>query len=195
MSGLVVVLLAYLLGSIPFGVLLTRSRGVDLRKVGSGNIGATNVLRALGWKAALLTLLGDLIKGLVSVIIAKGAGVAEWAVVAAGTGAVIGHVFPVYLKFRGGKGVATSIGVLLGYHPPAGLLVIGIWIVMAYLFRYSSLSALVSFTLLPLFMALSGKTPEGLVLSLGILTLIIIKHRDNIRRLVEGKEPKIGHRI
>ncbi|MGZ5915638.1 MAG: glycerol-3-phosphate 1-O-acyltransferase PlsY, partial [Hyphomicrobium sp.] len=190
--------LGYLLGSIPFGLLLTSAAGLgDVRAIGSGNIGATNVLRTGHKGLAALTLLLDGLKGTAAVLIGYqlGAlgGVAILASYMAGLGAFLGHVFPVWLNFRGGKGVATYIGVLLGVSWPLGLAFIAIWIVVALLTRYSSLSALVAALVVPIGALATGDRATAL-LSAILTALLIYKHRANIRRLASGEEPKIGAR-
>lgn len=184
-------LAAYLLGSVPTGLLLARMRGIDVRRAGSGNIGATNVLRTTGKLPAFLTLLGDFLKGLLPVLIATRLDTGIIYSGAVGIAAVLGHNFPIYLKFRGGKGVATSLGVLSAYAPAAAAATAGIWLATAVLTRYSSLGALVGFGLLPVSVVLLDtreKLPAALVMTL----LLVARHRDNIRRLLEGKESKIG---
>jgi acyl phosphate:glycerol-3-phosphate acyltransferase len=190
--------LGYLLGSIPFGLLLTSAAGLgDVRAIGSGNIGATNVLRTGHKGLAALTLLLDGLKGTAAVLIGYqlGAlgGVAILASYMAGLGAFLGHVFPVWLNFRGGKGVATYIGVLLGVSWPLGVAFIAIWIMVALLTRYSSLSALVAALVMPIGALATGDRATAL-LSAILIALLIYKHRANIRRLASGEEPKIGAR-
>jgi glycerol-3-phosphate acyltransferase PlsY len=190
--------LGYLLGSIPFGLLLTSAAGLgDVRAIGSGNIGATNVLRTGHKGLAALTLVLDGLKGTAAVLIGHqlGAlgGVAILASYMAGLGAFLGHVFPVWLNFRGGKGVATYIGVLLGVSWPLGVAFIAIWIVVALLTRYSSLSALVAALVVPIGALATGDRATAL-LSAILTALLIYKHRANIRRLASGEEPKIGAR-
>ncbi len=183
-------LAGYLLGSIPFGLLLTRLAGLgDIRKVGSGNIGATNVLRTGNKALAALTLLLDIGKGAAAVLLAGRFG-ADLALVAGG-GAVVGHLFPIWLGFKGGKGVATGLGVLLAAAFPVGLAAIATWLAAAAVFRYSSLAALASFALSPLYgWLLAG--PRVAVLAAFIAVLVFLRHRDNIRRLFKGEETRIG---
>lgn len=181
---------AYLCGSVPFGLLLTRTAGLgDIRRVGSGNIGATNVLRTGNKKLAALTLLLDALKGLIPVLIAWRFGVGMAAVVAAG--AVVGHVAPVWLKFRGGKGVATAIGVFLGLAWPVGLMICATWLAVAFASRYSSLAAIVSIGAAPAY-ALWLADPLRALVALIIAVIVILRHHDNIRRLIVGEESKIG---
>ncbi|WP_209777327.1 glycerol-3-phosphate 1-O-acyltransferase PlsY [Azospirillum agricola] len=189
-------LLGYLLGSIPFGLVLTRMAGLgDIRQIGSGNIGATNVLRTGNKPLALATLLLDSGKGAIAALLAfLWAGPAflglEAAVLAAG-GAMLGHSFPVWLGFKGGKGVATALGVLLAVCWPAGLLACLTWLVMAAVFRISSLSALTALALSPLTgWYFGGPLVAGLCLFIAVL--VFIRHEANIRRLLKGEEPRIG---
>ena len=183
-------LIAYLFGSIPFGLLLTRFAGLgDIRTVGSGNIGATNVLRTGNKKLAALTLLLDALKGTVPVLIAKQFG-PDMAVIAA-AGAVIGHVAPVWLKFRGGKGMATALGVLWGLDWRVGLLACLTWLAVAFLFRYSSLATLVAITAAPFFFWFLATPQEALFAAL-IAVIVFVRHHGNIRRLLAGTETKIG---
>jgi acyl phosphate:glycerol-3-phosphate acyltransferase len=188
--------LGYVLGSIPFGYLLTRVAGLgDVRAIGSGNIGATNVLRTGHKGLAALTLLLDASKGTAAVLIgyAIGAagGVAILASLIAGLGAFLGHLFPVWLEFKGGKGVATYIGVLVGAFWPGAILFCAIWLGMAFMTRYSSLSALVASVATPLALFALGEVPAA-ILAVLMTALLLWKHRANIRRLAAGEEPKIG---
>ncbi|WP_072372049.1 glycerol-3-phosphate 1-O-acyltransferase PlsY [Hyphomicrobium sp. NDB2Meth4] len=186
----------YALGAIPFGLLLTHAAGLgDVRKIGSGNIGATNVLRTGHKGLAALTLLLDALKGTAAVLVghwvgAEG-GVAILASLVAGLFAFLGHVFPVWLGFRGGKGVATYIGVLLGVDWRAAVAFCIVWLVVAFLTRYSSLSALVAALLTPVGLIATGDRATALLAGL-MSALLIYKHRANIRRLAAGEEPRIG---
>ena len=183
---------AYLFGSIPFGLILTRLAGLgDIRSIGSGNIGATNVLRTGNKKLAALTLLLDALKGAVPVLIAKQFG--PDLEVLASAGAVIGHIAPLWLKFRGGKGLATAIGVLWALAWPVGLLVCVTWLAVAYLARYSSLAGIVSIAASPLY-AWWLATPQKALLAALIAILVVLRHVGNIRRLLSGTESKIGAR-
>jgi glycerol-3-phosphate acyltransferase PlsY len=183
--------LGYLLGSIPFGLVLTRLGGApDIRTIGSGNIGATNVLRTGRKGLALATLLADALKGTLAVILVGYFGGPDAAIVA-GLGAFLGHLFPVWLKFRGGKGVATYIGVLIGLFWPAALVFCAIWLIVALVARYSSLSALIASLLTPFFLWWM----QHVILAelFGALTLLLwFKHGENISRLLSGQEGKIG---
>ncbi len=191
---LVLLAVAYIAGSIPFGLVIARARGVDLRRSGSGNIGATNVLRTMGKKEAVFTLTGDIMKGAFAVALVKVSGYGDPYAGIAGLLAVLGHDYPVFMRFRGGKGVATSIGVLLVYAPYVGLLTVLIWLAAVFASRYSSLGALTAFTFLPLNMLLLEEGAFGVSLSLVLTLLIYVKHRENIRRLLKGREPRIGQK-
>jgi glycerol-3-phosphate acyltransferase PlsY len=181
--------LAYLLGSVPFGLVLTHIAGFgDIRKIGSGNIGATNVLRTGNIKLAALTLFLDFLKGVAAVLIAA-AFLPELGHVAA-LGAVLGHMFPAWLKFKGGKGVATFIGVFTALNWPTGIAIMAIWLAIAATFRISSLAALVAVGLVPLDLLIFGHVDLALF-SLVFVALIFFKHRENIRRLINHAEPKI----
>ena len=183
----------YLLGSIPFGLILTRLAGTeDLRSIGSGNIGATNVLRTGKKSLAAATLLGDMLKGTAAVIIAG----TLWgpnAAMLAGLGAFLGHLFPIWLQFKGGTGIATYIGVLLGLFWPAAAMFGAIWIATAFTTRYSSLSALVACFVTPIFLWFFGH--PALASLFAVMTLISFwTHRENIKRLQAGTEGKIGQK-
>jgi glycerol-3-phosphate acyltransferase PlsY len=184
-------LLGYLLGSIPFGLVLTKAAGLgDVRTIGSGNIGATNVLRTGNKGLAAATLLLDGLKGTLAVLLAD-----HWfgqvPAVLAGVGAFLGHLYPVWLKFKGGKGVATYIGVMLGLVPKAAALFAGVWLIVALATRYSSLAALIASLLVPPALLLMGQ-PELAAVALLMTIVLLWKHRANIRRLAKGEEPKIG---
>ena len=183
----------YLVGSIPFGVLVSKAAGAeDPRQVGSGNIGATNVLRTGRKDLAAMTLLGDAGKGVVVVLLARFITHDPWITAAAGGASFIGHLFPVWLKFKGGKGVATGAGLLLSACWPAGLLCAAAWLATAFIFRMSSLAALVACALAPLFVLLTHQGLPNVYLALFIAVLVFWRHQDNIRRLLKGEEPKIG---
>jgi acyl phosphate:glycerol-3-phosphate acyltransferase len=183
----------YLCGSIPFGVLLTRlTGGPDLRSVGSGNIGATNVLRTGRKGLAAATLVGDMLKGTAAVLLARYLLGDQYAIAAA-VGAFLGHLFPVWLRFRGGKGVATYIGVLLGVAWPAALLFAVVWIAIAAATRYSSLAALAASLAAPAFLWVWGDIANAEAFAL-LSALLWIMHRGNIGRLLSGSEGRIGGR-
>jgi glycerol-3-phosphate acyltransferase PlsY len=183
-------LLGYLLGSIPFGLLLTRAAGLgDIRKVGSGNIGATNVLRTGRKGLAIATLLLDALKGVAAVLIADQVG--ELAAVGAAAGAVLGHMFPVWLSFKGGKGMATALGVMWGLAWPVGALGCAAWLLFAAIFRYSSLATLLSIVVAALAAWLLTDPRAAMLLTL-LVPLVWVRHHENIARLFKGTEPKIG---
>jgi glycerol-3-phosphate acyltransferase PlsY len=183
----------YLLGSIPFGVLAARMGGLgDIRKIGSGNIGATNVLRSGRKDLALITLLGDGGKGLAALLIARLITHDDAVSAMAGGAAFLGHLFPVWLKFKGGKGVATFFGVMLVAVWPAGLLAGLTWLAIAALFRISSLAALAAAALAPFFVLATDGAYPFLLMSVFMAILIFIRHHQNIARLLTGKEPRIG---
>jgi glycerol-3-phosphate acyltransferase PlsY len=183
----------YLVGSIPFGLVTTYLGGLgDIRKVGSGNIGATNVLRTGRRDLALITLVGDFGQGAAAVLLATTL-VSPAAGAVAGGAAFLGHLFPVWLGFRGGKGVATFFGVLFATAWPAGLAAGATWILVAALFRYSSLAALAAAAMAPLFVGFDlGWSSPALWLALGMAVLIFVRHRANIGRLLRADEPRIG---
>lgn len=183
--------LAYLLGSVPFGMVTARLMGLgDLRQIGSGNIGATNVLRTGNKLAAFLTLICDAGKGAVAVLIARCV-LAEDAAQLAGLAAFLGHLYPVWLKFHGGKGVATCLGILLALSFPVGLFTCLTWLVVAIVFRISSMSALVAVAASPFWMLWAGYS-QGILLAIALIMLVYAKHLPNIRRIAAGSEPKIG---
>jgi len=181
---------AFLIGSIPIGQIIAASRGIDLQKVGSGNIGATNVLRTTGKLPALFTLIGDFAKGMAVVLLAGffDIGVLHQGVM--GIIAVLGHNFSIFLKFKGGKGVATSLGVLSIYAPLAALVTVILWLMTVALTRYSSLGAVISFCSLPLSIFLldsKEKLPIAIIMSI----ILLVRHRDNIKRLIAGTESRV----
>ena len=192
LTTLLCVAFGYLLGSIPFGLILTRMAGLgDVRKIGSGNIGATNVLRTGNKKLAAATLLLDALKGTAAAAIASRWGIE--AGIAAGFAAFLGHLYPVWLGFKGGKGIATYIGVLLGLAPIIVLVFAAVWLTMAKITRYSSLSALVATLIVPVVLLASGYGKIGLLfVVMSIITWI--KHRANIQRLLAGTEGRIGEK-
>ena len=185
-------LFGYLLGSVPFGLLLTRAAGLgDIRQIGSGNIGATNVLRTGRRSLAAATLLLDALKGLAPVLIAATFG--PIAAVAAALGAVLGHMFPVWLKFRGGKGMATTLGVMWGLAWPIGAAACLVWLIIAALFRYSSRASLVCVVAGAVVAWIMAVPPVAIVVT-ALVPLVWIRHHENIRRLLAGTESKIGQK-
>jgi acyl phosphate:glycerol-3-phosphate acyltransferase len=190
MMQLVAIFVGYLCGSVPFGLILAKAAGLgDVRKVGSGNIGATNVLRLGNKKIAALTLLLDALKGTIPVLAMNHFGDVQ-AGILAGLAAMLGHIFPVWLGFKGGKGVATNVGVLFGLYWPLGLIFIGVWLALAFLFRFSSLAALVASLLTPFWVFVFDKVELRWPTAL-IALAIWIMHRENILRLMKNKEPRI----
>ena len=188
------IIAAYLLGSIPVGLLISRfSQGVDPRQAGSKNIGATNVMRVAGKKAAALTLIGDLLKGFLPVAAARLLDLPEQALLLVGLGAILGHIFPVFLKFKGGKGVATSFGVFLSLAPLIALIALLIWIAGISLSKYSSVGALCAFAALPFLAVLLKPEMKFILFSTIISILVYIRHMENIQRLIAGREEQ-AHR-
>src|SRR5215472_15747224 len=192
MAQVLSIIMGYLLGSIPFGLVLTRAAGLgDIRRIGSGNIGATNVLRTGSKGLAAATVLLDGAKGALAVLLAAWFA-SHTAVLSAGIGAVLGHAFPIWLRFKGGKAVATSYGVLIAAAWPVGLCAGAVWLALAALGRMSSLAALMSFALAPIFAAVLADATV-VKLALVIAVLVFARHHTNIRRLLSGTEPRIGH--
>jgi glycerol-3-phosphate acyltransferase PlsY len=205
----ILIIASYLVGAIPFGLLIAKAHGIDIRTVGSGNIGATNVSRALGKKWAYLCFVLDVLKGLIPMLAAMSILPAEltitkiWLWLAVGAAAILGHVFPVYLKFKGGKGVATSLGVVLGLWPfytVVGLITFVIWVAVVKIWRYISLGSIVGAIVFPLLLAAAiCIIPEWrfaalwplLAAAIALGAILIIRHKDNIKRLLAGTENKI----
>jgi len=190
---ILLLIISFILGSVPFGIIVAKTKGVDLKKVGSGNIGATNVLRSLGKWPALLTVLGDILKGTAAVAVGRYFGLGPFYEGLVGLVAIIGHNFSLFLNFRGGKGVATSLGVLVIYAPKIALLTLVIWFVVVIFTRYSSLGALVSLGLLPINILLFDDKRK-LLAAILITLFTFIRHKDNILRLMKGTERRIGQR-
>ncbi len=189
MDALLLVLFSYLLGSVLFGDWIARSKGVDLRSVGSGNVGATNVGRALGKKYAVLVFFLDMFKGLFPMLLARlYFGLDTWTTFFVGLFAVLGHTYSVFSSFKGGKGVATSFGVLLGVSPLIALLTLLFWFFVFKLKGYVSLASLSSLAFASLLLLLSGLPFKVFLMALAISLLVAYKHRDNISRLIQGKE-------
>ena len=186
-------LLGYLFGSVPFAVIVSRLLGLaDPRSFGSGNPGATNVLRGGNKLAALLTLLGDAAKGWLAMLVTQKVGAGETAVALAGVAAFLGHVFPCTLRFKGGKGVATALGVLLGFSGLLGASVAGVWFAVAVVSRYSSLAALIAAASAPS-IAMAYHASETTVIAVSVLAVILVlRHKPNIRKLLAGTEDRIG---
>ena len=190
---LICAVLGYLLGSVPFAVIVSRAfRLADPRSFGSGNPGATNVLRSGSKKAAMLTLLGDAAKGWLAMFVAARVGAGDTAIAVAGLAAFLGHVFPFTLKFRGGKGVATALGVLLGFSAALAGITAAIWLSVVLITRYSSLAALAAAATAPVLTAwLLGRT-ETTILVGAMCGVLILRHRGNIRKLLAGTESRVG---
>ena len=197
--NLLILFLGYLFGSFPSGYLAGRiTKGVDIRSLGSGSTGATNVLRHIGKRAAIAVFLIDVFKGVLSILLAKYFLLNDSWQVAIGLSTLIGHIWPVWLNWRGGKAVATGLGIFLGLSWQVGLATLGIFILMIALFRIVSLASISAVLTLPLIMFLSFQESSisipYLIVSLLAMTLVIWRHRENIARLIKGKEPKIGQR-
>ena len=193
MQNALAILAAYLLGSVPFAMISSKIFGLaDPRSYGSGNPGATNVLRSGNKKAALLTLIGDALKGWAAVFIAQRLGFSDTVIGLVALAAFLGHLYPVFLKFKGGKGVATAAGVLLALDPLLGIAVAATWLLVAYVSRYSSLASVIAAGLAPMFSALMHGAGTQIFV-VGIISMALIgKHWQNIQRLVAGQESKIG---
>ena len=191
MKVILFLLVSYLLGSVPFGLLLARLKGRDPRLEGSGNIGATNVLRVAGKTLGLLTLLFDTAKGFFPVLLASKMGGDPWTVAACGLAAFVGHLYPIYLRFRGGKGVAVALGVFLAIGPFFVFLTTVFFFLLLYLFRYVSLASICSSWFFSLVLLLFRAPETSLLLSLIVAALITFRHKANIDRLLRGKEHKI----
>ena len=197
--NLLILFLGYLFGSFPSGYLAGRiAKGIDIRSLGSGSTGATNVLRHIGKRAAIAVFTIDVLKGVISILLAKYFLLNDSWQVAVGLSTLIGHIWPVWLNWRGGKAVATGLGIFLGLSWQVGLATLGVFILMITLFRIVSLASVIASFALPLIMFLSFDnseiSPPFLVISLLAMTLVVWRHRENIVRLIKGKEPKIGHR-
>jgi glycerol-3-phosphate acyltransferase PlsY len=187
--------LAYLIGAIPVGFIVARlAGGLDIRRAGSGTIGATNVLRTLGWLPAVITLLGDIAKGYVAVTVARALVAEPWGAAGGAVLAIVGNCWPVFLRFRGGKGVATGFGAFLALAPwataPAGL----VWLAITASFRYVSLASVMACLCLPLGVALLGYPRAAVAAAAVAAVIIILRHRENLRRLAQGREPRLGQR-
>ena len=209
---LIIIIAAYLLGSVPFGVLIASAHGMDLRSIGSGNIGATNVARALGRKWAYICFALDVLKGLIPMLIAKSlvhetslATLSLW--LAAGCAAVLGHVFSIYLKFKGGKGVATSVGVVLGLYPYytlPGLIAFLVWLIFLLIWRYVSLASIAASLAFPIALIATISLNANwnftqlwpiIIVALAMPLLVILRHVENIKRLLEGSEAKVLQKV
>lgn len=191
LQELLLILCAYLLGSVPTGLLLARVfGGVDIRTKGSGNIGATNVYRTLGRRIGILTLAGDCLKGMIPVLAAKALEFPDIWIASVGVAAFLGHIFPVFLGFKGGKGVATALGVFLAASPLAVLAALGVFIIVLVVWRFVSLASITAAAFMPALSALIDGKPMIVAMSLCIAAIVIFKHKDNIKRLRNGTENK-----
>lgn len=186
------VVFAYLLGSIPVGVILGRLKGVDPRKMGSGNIGATNVMRAAGKKLGVVTLILDAAKGFLPVVLATVLGVHVYVIALVGLAAFLGHVFPVFLRFKGGKGGATALGVYLAVSPVTILGAFVVFVIVAAIWRYVSLASMIGAMAVPIGLYLIGAPWSFVVMAVLITLVVIVRHKDNIARLVKGTESKLS---
>jgi glycerol-3-phosphate acyltransferase PlsY len=195
LSALIAVLLAYLLGSASSAVIVCRLQGLpDPRTIGSGNPGATNVLRVAGKGTAAVVLAADMLKGFLPVAIAGALGASAAVMALTGMAAFLGHLYPVFFRFRGGKGVATYLGVLISLSWPAGLATVATWLAVALVFRYSSLAAITASVLSPLYVSLGSAMPEWTSACVVMSALLLWRHRTNIHKLLSGNEEKIGTR-
>lgn len=192
MLAVVLIIVGYLVGAIPTGYLVCRAFGVDLRAVGSGNIGTANAYRAAGKKAFVATLVGDILKGLAPVILARLLTDNEWVVAAVAFAALVGHCWPVYLGFKGGKAVATAAGTSIGLAPPVGLLMFVVWWGVVLASRYTSLAAVVLAVIGPILFVVTGQPVAYLVYAAAACLLILERHKGNIRALLSGSERKFG---
>jgi acyl phosphate:glycerol-3-phosphate acyltransferase len=186
------VLTAYLVGSVPTGYIVGSLAGVDVRKVGSGNVGATNVARVVGKRQGIFTLVADAAKGFVPVIFALNLGLTPVATAFVGIAAFLGHLYPVFLRFRGGKGVATALGVFLGLAPWATVGLIAVFTAVLLTTRFVSLSSMVAAVLAPVALWLLSYPPVSIGVSFFIAVMIVLRHRENIQRLLSGAEPRCG---
>lgn len=195
MLGVFLVLLGYLLGAVPTGLLVGKAVGVDIRKVGSGNIGTANVLRAAGKWAAGVTMFGDMLKGLLPVVLARLVVDDAWVISLVALASVAGHCWPVFLRFKGGKGVATGAGTILGLAPLLGLGLFGLWWIVALISRYTSLAAMVTMVAGPFVFLLFGQPLPYVIYTFVGAALVIWLHRGNVRALLNGTERKVGQKV
>jgi glycerol-3-phosphate acyltransferase PlsY len=194
LMSVLLVLGGYILGSVPTGLLAGWAYGVDVRQVGSGNIGTANVLRAAGKWAAFFTLFGDMLKGLIPVVLARLITDDEWTIAAVALAAVVGHCFPVFLRFKGGKGVATGAGTSIGLAPVVGLVLFALWWAVVLVSRYTSLGAIAVMVLSPVAFLLTGQPLPYVLYTIAGGALVLWLHRENARALLKGTERKIGQK-
>ena len=195
MLSAILILAGYLLGSVPTGLLAGRAYGVDVRQVGSGNIGMANVLRAAGKAAAGITMIGDMLKGLVPVLTARLLVDSDWVVAAVALAALAGHCWPVFLRFKGGKGVATGAGTTIALAPVVGLALFALWWGVVFLSRYTSLGAIVTMVTGPVAFLLTGQPAPYVLYTFVGSALVLWRHRENARALLKGTERKIGETV
>lgn len=188
------VIFSYLLGSVPSGLIIGKLSGLDVRKAGSGNIGATNVARLLGKTGGLLTLVGDTAKGFIPVLVVQQMGFSDPVTALVGVAAFLGHLYPIFLKFKGGKGVATSFGVLLGLAPLATIILLVVFAAVAFTTRIVSLSSMVTAVAAPLVLWLFYYSPAYVIVTAFMALMIVFRHYANIQRLLNGTEPRFGTR-
>lgn len=188
------VIFSYLLGSVPSGLIIGKLSGLDVRKAGSGNIGATNVARLLGKTGGLLTLVGDTAKGFIPVLVVQQMGFSHPVTALVGVAAFLGHLYPIFLKFKGGKGVATSFGVLLGLAPLATIILLVVFAAVAFTTRIVSLSSMVTAVAAPLVLWLFYYSPTYVIVTAFMALMIVFRHYANIQRLLNGTEPRFGTR-
>lgn len=195
MKEAIILIASYLLGAVPFGLIIAKAWcGIDIRKVGSGNIGATNVYRTLGFLPGISVFIADVLKGFVPTFVATQLFDQPWISVAAGLSAIIGHSLSVFLKFKGGKGVATSLGVAIGLAPLIALLAFGIWLAIVLITRYVSVASIIAVLCVPPMMWAFGKPMEYKLFAILAAIFVVVKHRSNIIRLIQGKELRFGKR-
>lgn len=190
--AILITIVSYLLGSIPTGYIVGTLAGIDIRKVGSGNVGATNVARTVGKTKGLLTLTADVAKGFIPVFVALRLGLSYTAVASVGIAAFLGHLYPVFLKFQGGKGVATALGVLLALAPMATLVLVAVFGVVVFFSRIASVSSIAAAVAAPITLWSFSYSPAIVAMSVFLAVMIILRHRGNIRRLLAGTEPRFG---
>ncbi|MBO7392837.1 MAG: glycerol-3-phosphate 1-O-acyltransferase PlsY [Abditibacteriota bacterium] len=196
MKNAVVILLCYLFGSIPFGLIAGKLvKGIDIRNVGSGNIGATNVLRAVGPIPALIVFLLDVFKGAGAVLLCRYLGMSEYLIVLGGIAALVGHTCSVFLGFKGGKGVATLLGLVIGINPIMAAVALGIWIIVVAITRYVSLGSIIASLTTSIIICFIKLHPIYKIVFLLVSLFVVIKHKDNIKRLINGTENKIGNKV
>ena len=196
MKNAVVILLCYLFGSIPFGLIAGKLvKGIDIRNVGSGNIGATNVLRAVGPIPALIVFLLDVFKGAGAVLLCRYLGMNEYLIVLGGIAALVGHTCSVFLGFKGGKGVATLLGLVIGINPIMVAVALGIWIIVVAITRYVSLGSIIASLTTSIIICFIKLHPIYKIVFLLVSLFVVIKHKDNIKRLINGTENKIGNKV